>query len=144
MAKLGFFKSLIAGVFLGFFFYETSIGNFIVSLIATNLLSLGEYSAIIIPIVIVTLACILIDNKISGVLVGLILGILIFDFPFYIEQSTSIAANLLQGDIQATINSINVVLNQLRSNISNFPFIITIVTSASIGFSMGKHLGKKE
>ena len=131
MAKLGFFKSLIAGVFLGFFFYETSIGNSIVSLITANLASLGGYSAIIIPIVIVILACILIDNKISGALVGLILGVLLFNFSLYFEQGVFMVTSLLQGGTQGAINSINVVLNQLRSNISNFPFIITCLLYTS-------------
>ena len=144
MTKLGFFKSLITGVFLGFFFYETAIGNSLVSLITNNLTALGEYNVIVIPIVVVILACILIDNKISGILAGLVLGILLFDFPFYFNQSVVMIMSLSQGNTQAVVDSIYIVINQLKDNISSFPFIVTIVTSASIGLSIGKHLGDRE
>ena len=142
MAKLGIFKSLTAGIFLAFFFYETEIGISITSLIIGNLAMLGKYTIIVVPLIIVLLACILIDNKFSGALAGLILGILLFDFPFYFTQTTHLFTTILQGNMQDISNLVSIVVTQLRAEMLSFPFIVEVVTSVSIGFSVGRYTGR--
>lgn len=142
MIKLGFLKSLIVGTFLGFFFYETSFGNSVSSILTTHLSVLGEYNTIVLPLIIVTLSCILIDNKFSGLLVGIILGIILFDFPFYGGYSSLLVVSISQGNTQSLFGAVDAVLNRLRNDLRSFPFIVTIVTSASIGFSIGRYAQK--